>query len=176
MRMAPSSRGLRHPRSLCESLAMIHVRTWMVVLFVFLVATAACREGESPESLDRPEGAVVAWLAAVDRGDLEAAADLAPPGSGIEADDLSELLDGARRDEASPFGMSPVEDGRATARVRLRKPAGLVTVVLQLEEQGGRWFVLPGLEEEPPEEPRPDDERPEVEPPVGAGPSEGAEP
>jgi hypothetical protein len=120
------------------------------VLVLAVALLPGCRDGDAAGDAGAatPQAAVVAWLAAVDREDYAGMAALAPPGlsadgrAELEAD-LAERFAGARRDDETPFTMARHEGDRTEARVHLRRGGEPWPVEIDLEEHGGRWYVVP---------------------------------
>lgn len=127
-------------------------------LLIFLLVPffiLACRDPAPAGPPETPQAAVVAWLAAVDRGDFSAAADLAPPNLGDEAKaelerDLASRFGGARRDESTPFVLYDLDASQGTAVVRLKQAGGITSAALSLQSHDGSWHVMPVEPEESP--------------------------
>ncbi len=121
----------------------------LLVPLVILGLAGCPQKAHGPVGHARPQMAVVEWLSAVDGGDFDRAAALAPPDvpeakRKILVETLAERFSGVHRVNDAPFALSPPQEGKIRVRVTLDYPGrGKVAQALTLRKIGGKWYVLP---------------------------------
>lgn len=127
------------------------MRTIEKALLVVLAASlAGCpQKAHGPHGTVKPQMAVVGWLDAINGGDFDRAAALAPPGIDPAArkrlvTELAEKFSGTTRVDNKPFALSRPDHGKITARVTVAFPGiGEKAIDLTLRQVRGRWYVVP---------------------------------